>query len=185
MTAHEQKLELHNMIHEVLSPCIANLNAITARLQASNIRLRAKLAELRQLRQGKHLRAAMGSKRSLLPKWKKLKASQRLELEAGEIIEFAESRAVRTEYLRRDYLERDVAYLRQLVAMPYFIAEGSAEAAYNRGHVRTMKPKRLTADPDISCPDWRSRPERHLTARQLIEQQLSGKALLKELKRLR
>ena len=41
------------------------------------------------------------------------------------------------------------------------------------------------ADPDIPCPDWRSRPERHLTARQLIEQQLSGKALLKELKRLR
>jgi len=69
--------------------------------------------------------------------------------------------------------------------MPYFIGEGSAEAAYNRGHVRTMKPKRLTADPDIPCPDWRSRPERHLTARQLIEQQLSGKGWLKELKRLR
>jgi len=127
----------------------------------------------------------MASERGLLPKWKKLKANQRLELETGEVIEFPKARTVRTEFLRRDYLERDVAYLRHLVVMPHFIAKGSAEAAYNRGHVRTMKPKRLTADPDIPCPDWRSRPERHLTARQLIEQQLSGKALLKELKRLR
>src|SRR6202035_4832887 len=114
VTAHEQNLELHSMIHEVLTPCIANLNAITARLQASNIRFRAKLEELHQLRQGKRLRA------SLLPKWKRLRVQQRLELEKGEIIEFAESRTVRTEYLRRDYLKRDVDYLRQLVTMPYF-----------------------------------------------------------------
>jgi len=80
----------------------ANLNAITARLQASNIRLRAKLEELHQLRQGKPLRTAMASERGLLPKWKKLKANQRLELETGEVIEFAASRTVRTEYLRRD-----------------------------------------------------------------------------------
>ena len=185
MTAPEQIIEIHSMIHDVLTPFIANLNAITARLQASTARLRAKLEVLHQLRQGKRLRAAMASERGSLPKWKKLKANQRLELETGEVIEFAESRTVCTEYLRRDYLERDVAYLRQLVVMPYFIAEGSAEAAYNRDHVRTMKPKRLAADPDIPCPDWRSRPERHLNARQLIEQQLSGKALLKELKRLR
>jgi len=101
------------------------------------------------------------------------------------LIHFPISRSTLPSVTRRGYLERDVAYLRHLGAMPYFIVEGSAEAAYNRGHVRTMKPKRLTADPDIPCPDWRSRPERHLTARQLMEQQLSGKALVKELKRLR
>ena len=123
------------MIHDVLTPCIANLNAITARLHASTIRLRAKLEELHQLRQRKRLRA------SLLPTLKKVKANQRLELETGEIIEFAESRTVPTEYLRRDYLERDVVYLRRLIVMPYFFAEGSAEAAYNRGHVRIIKPK--------------------------------------------
>jgi len=98
----KQMIEIHGMIHDVLTPCIANLNAITARLQASNLRLRAKLEELHQLRQGKRLRA------SLLPRWKRLRAQQRLELETGEVIEFPKARTVRTEYLRRDYLERDV-----------------------------------------------------------------------------
>jgi hypothetical protein len=117
--------------HECIASCIASVDACTASIQAATERLRWVT-----------MNSMLGIEPILprrLPKWKRLRALQRLELETGDIIEFATSRTVRSEYLRRDYLERDVVYLRQLVVMPYFIAEGSAEAAYKRGHVRTMK----------------------------------------------
>lgn len=125
----QQMIDIHGMIHDALTPCIANLDAVAARLRASSVRLVAKLEMLHQLRYKERLRTAMASERGTLRSGNRVKANERLELETGEVSELAEPRTVCTEDLRRDYLERDVDCLIKLVAMPYFIAEGSAEAA--------------------------------------------------------
>lgn len=93
-----------------------------------------------------------------------------------------DSAAEKTQRMRRDFNEADVCLLQWILKAP---SPFVAIAEYRARHQRVLKPKRTQSDPDVPHPNWRSRPERHLTARQLMEQQLSGKALLKELKRLR
>jgi hypothetical protein len=88
----------------------------------------------------------------------------------------------KTQTMRANFKATDVSLLQHILETPGLII---ALTIYRTCHQRVIQPKRITADPDVPCPDWRSRPERHLTARQLIEQQLSGKAMMKELKRLR
>lgn len=105
---------------------------------------------------------------AILPRWRAKKPVKPVE--------------TKTQYMRSNFNRKDVLLPQWILASPASI---TVLAAYRSSHQRELKPERLTADPDIPRSDWRSRPERHLTARQLMEQQLSGKALVKELKRLR
>ncbi len=93
--------------------------------------------------------------------------------------------APETERMRRYFNEADVAFLERIVAAPSPSTALNAYKTYHQG--RVLQPKRTACASDALCPEWRNRPERQLTARQLIEEQLSGnpKLLVKELARLR
>jgi hypothetical protein len=89
-----------------------------------------------------------------------------------------------TTYLQRNYDANDVAYLGLIVAAPDSM---TALAQYQSGRQRVLKGKRkpVEAEPDPHCPQWRDRPERHLTARQMAEEQFSGRSLQRELRRIK
>lgn len=91
----------------------------------------------------------------------------------------------KTERMRANFNEADVAFLERILAAPSPITALNDYRIYHQG--RALQPKRIGCAPDVPCPEWRNRPARQLTARQLIENQLahSPKLLARELRRLR
>jgi hypothetical protein len=137
------------------------MDAITAQLKAMTERLNTAAKLQPSMREG------MDAEPNLLEPWPKRRTT-----------------CARTTYLRRNYDASDVAYLRLLAVAPDPM---SALAEYRSTHTRALVGKRrpIEADPDPVCHAWRDRPERKLSAEDLIRSQFSGRALRRELRRLR
>jgi hypothetical protein len=130
---------------------------------------------------------------------KRARLATEWEQRTGEIMDFRPMRAAmqldtsttaanahsvhaKTTYLRANYTLADVDLLQQIVEAP---EPAAALRLWEANHPSTFKPKRIDVEPDPVDTTWRSRPERHLNAEELIRQQFSGRALARELKRLR
>jgi hypothetical protein len=118
--------------------------------------------------QERNFRSMMQFESALMPKW-----SQKP----------ARTQAKRTLRMRRNHGEPEVRFLLRILDSPDPL---TAVTTYRAAHQRVLKPKKaLQADSDIPSIDYQSRPLRYLTAEDLVRQQFSGKALVKELRRLR
>jgi hypothetical protein len=172
---------------KVIEECIARMQRACERLEAGRASLRATV-ERWQPSWENPMRAGLGSEHYILKKWKRRPRSFHT-LPDGEV-QYGPGRThtVRTQYLRRDYNSHDVAYLESCAS-----AQRSITADEANRILRTMKPdtsrsKRPPAeadpDPDIRA-EYRARPERHLTAEDLARAQFTGRALERELRRMR
>jgi len=83
--------------------------------------------------------------------------------------------------MRRNMGEAEVNLLRHLLDLP---DPATALARYRETDTRDLPAKRAVADPDPVDTTWRERPERRLSAEDLIRSQLQGRALAKELRRI-
>jgi hypothetical protein len=90
----------------------------------------------------------------------------------------------KTERIRANFNAKDIAFLERIIAAPSPIG---ALADYRAHNQRELPPKRAVSAPDSHCPEWRYRPARHLTAEDMIREQLAHdpKLMAKELRRLR
>ena len=81
------------------------------------------------------------------------------------------------------YGQAEVDLLRWLMSRPDAM---TALQQYQKTHQRALQGKRkpLEAAPDVIDPSWRQRPERRMSAEDLIRSQFSGKSLERELRRL-
>jgi hypothetical protein len=126
--------------------------------------------KLEEFRLGGWLR----SEASMLPQWRRKPRS------------LHNAHSMRTTYLRTQFNARDVAFLRHVVAAPDPI---TALNDYRARHERTLRAKRspVEADPDVMDATWRTRPERVLTAEEIIREQLghNPRLMAKELARMR
>jgi hypothetical protein len=139
----------------------ARMAAIASGLRAATERLNTARAKLQPT-----MREAMASEPGLLPPWRAKR-----------------THVVRTVYMRRQMGKSEVDFLQHLMRLPDPL---TALATYRAGHHRVLTGKRkpVEAAPDVSCSEWRQRPERHLTARQMAEAQFTGKSLERELRRI-
>lgn len=118
--------------------------------------------------QERNFRSMMQFESALLPKWRQKPTR---------------TQAKQTLRMRPNFGEPEVRLLLQILDAPSPL---TAVTTYRDAHQRVLKPKEaIQVDPDIPSTEYQSRPERHLTAEDLIRAQFSGKALFKELRRLR
>jgi hypothetical protein len=137
------------------------------------------------------MRFALASE-SILPRWKR-KPHSFHQLASGEVVQFGgeaehDAHTVRTLYLRPNYNADDIAYLEQVVASSYPITAEHADIILRQQKPNTSHSKRRPAeadpDPDMRM-DYRSRPERCMTAEDLAREQFTGRALERELRRIK
>jgi hypothetical protein len=124
----------------------------------------AKLAETTERLRELSLRVNLSTEPALLPRWKRTHTVHK------------------TTFMRSNMREKEVLFLRQLLNLP---DARTALRQYQETHRRVLQGKRMVADPDPLDTTWRQRPARYLTARQMAEEQLSGRALQRELRRIR
>lgn len=132
------------------------------------------------------MRDALASEPAVLPAHKR-RGTWRLE-SSGEIVEFPKDKYGKTRFLRSNYTARDAAYLeaaREATAKRFTAEDAIATLRKLRPDIGRAKRKPIEADPDPCCPGWRDRPERHLTPEQMIREQFTGRALERELRRVK
>jgi hypothetical protein len=133
------------------------------------------------------MREALASEPAVLPKHKRRGI---WILENGEILEFPDAhtmREVRTQFLRPNYTQADVAYLEHVVASSYPITAERADIIMRQQKPNTAHSKRrpIEAELDVPSLEWQSRPERHnVTPEQLAREQFTGRALQRKLARI-
>jgi hypothetical protein len=155
-------------------------------IEESTARILAAKAKLDEFRLGGWLRSEPG----MLPAWKRRPRSFHT-LPTGEVIVYGPGRThtvrevqAKTMYLRRDYTRADVGYLERVLAAPDTITALNAYRA-NNGRLLRAKRNPIEAEPDPCCPEWCDRPQRTLTAEQMIREQFTGRALQRELRRIK
>jgi hypothetical protein len=137
------------------------------------------------------MRCALASE-SILPRWKRKPNAFHL-LATGEVVQFGSAHSMRgdevkTTYIRSDFTMADVDYLQRVVMASRVIMADEANTILRRIKPNNAYSKRApaVADADPCMPEWRNRPERHLSPRDLVmESGLKGRALAKELARIR
>jgi hypothetical protein len=181
-----------------IEECIARMQESTTRVQVAAASLCATIQRWADLRVAKlerrvpsgamSMRQALESE-SILPRWKKRPHSFHT-LASGEVVVFGgdqTAHTMRVDEVKTTYTQCDVDYLKQVVVASRVIVAEEADRI-----LRTMKPdtsrsKRRPAeadpDPDMRM-DYRSRPERCMTAEDLAREQFTGRSLARELARI-
>jgi hypothetical protein len=159
-----------------IQECIASLEACTAKLKEAT----AKLEEQR-------LAAWLRIEPRMLPKWKR--QPHGFKTLRDEVTVQGNAHSVRTMYMRPNYTQRDAEYLQRCVNAQHSITANEANTI-----LRSMKPDRsygkrrpaeANPDPDMRA-QYRARPERRLSPYELImESGLKGRALQRELARIK
>jgi hypothetical protein len=139
------------------------------------------------------MRFALASE-TILPRWKRQPHSFHT-LASGEVVQFGGKaehdvhtvRTVRTLYMRPNYNQADVAYLEHVVASSYVITAEHADVILRQRKPNTSRSKRrpIEAEPDVPSLEWKSRPERYMSAEDLAREQFTGRALERELRRIK
>jgi hypothetical protein len=167
-----------------IDKCTESIRASTRRLQERNERLQLvqPSSAISEMRRG------MAVEPLVLPKHKRRGT---FFFENGEILEFPKSqthtvREPKTTFFRSQYNRADLNMLSLVrdAQLLRFSFEDSERWLISRRNGRTLPRKRIDADPDPVCTEWKERPARLLTAEQMIREQFTGRALQRELARL-
>jgi hypothetical protein len=170
---------------------IQQLEQGTARVQAAAASLCYVIDRWQPSSATSQMRYGLAMEPVLLPKHKR---RGQWYLENGEIIDYGKTahtvraQEPKTSYFRRSYTLADVSYLERCVTAQRSITADEADRI-----LRTMKPDRsygkrrpASAGADPYLPQWRERPEQHLSPREMVMQSgLKGRSLARELARIK
>jgi len=167
---------------------IRQLEQNTARVQAAAASLCYAIDRWQPTSATSEMRYGLAMEPLLLPKRKR---RGQWYLENGEILDFTDTHIVReqkTTYLRSQYTMADLNMLclARDAQTRKFTYDDAERWLISRRNGRIIPSKRIDAAPDPIDTTWRSRPEQHLSARELVMQSgLKGRALARELARIR